>query len=211
VILLATVAIVVAVVLMVWPTSQHDPEGKHTLAPPPAPERMQTEPEVKQPLPQAPTRPTPPPLPPAGATSDPWSQNQVDPPPADPGAHPLDSDDTDDADDLGGLQNPFASPNPPPTAPGRRRLPINGNSTMMLALMEHVCRKMVECNAGDPMTKSTCDALAHRSLPPPANCPAANRCLHLIDAMSCGSQADNLAHLSSLMLQLRDCTEAIRC
>src|SRR4051812_29737799 len=42
---LAMVAIVVAVVLMVWPAAARGGDGKHTLGPPPAPEHMQTAPD----------------------------------------------------------------------------------------------------------------------------------------------------------------------
>src|SRR4051812_22403618 len=47
VIILATLAIVAAVVLMVWPGDRRDPNDKHMLGPPPAPDRMQTAPEIQ--------------------------------------------------------------------------------------------------------------------------------------------------------------------
>lgn len=203
VIILATVAIVAAVVLMVWPNGRRDLDGKHTIAPPPAPERMQTAPEIKPP-PQVPDPRVLPTPPQAGATPDPWT-GQVDPPPPDPDGSPLDTDpDTDD--DLA-LKNPFASP----TAPGRGHLQINGRGQALLAMAEHLCRKMLQCGVDNPTVQNTCDALSHRPPTPPRNCPAADRCLRHIDAMSCGSQNDNLLQLNALLAQFHDCADAVRC
>jgi len=77
VIILAMIAIVTAVVIMVWPSSgRADADRKGTLEPPPAPEKMDT-----APTPQAPSK--------APAADDPWGPSgQVTPnaPGADPGA-----------------------------------------------------------------------------------------------------------------------------
>jgi hypothetical protein len=212
VIILATVAIVVAVVLMVWPSGRRDLDGKHSLAPPPAPERMQTEPEIRQPPPQVPDRPAPPAppaTPQAGATPDPWASH-ADPLPPDPGADAIDADDT--VDDLqGGLDDPFGSPHRPSVPPSRHRLQTNHRGMMMLAMAEHMCRKMLQCSADDPTVQSTCNAFARRPSPPPVSCPAADRCLQHIDTMACGSQNDNFLQLSALMTQFRDCADAVRC
>lgn len=202
VIILATVAIVVAVVLMVWPSGRRDLDGKHTIAPPPAPERMQTAPEMKPPqMPNPKVLPAPPP---AGTPQAPWT-GQIDPPPPDPNGSPL-ATDLDDDDDPG-FKDPFASPHG--SQPGHPQR--NGHDAMMLALMKHVCQKVLQCSAADPRATTTCNALVHRPSPPPANCPAADRCLRRIDAIGCGNQADNLAQLSTLILQPGDCAEAFRC
>jgi hypothetical protein len=207
VILLATVAIVIAVVLMVWPAGQRALDGKRAITPPPAPERMQTEPEIQAP-PQVPVpqvRPTPPPT---GATPDPWGQ--VDPPPPATGTGPLDTD-LDDDDDLGGLTDPFASPHPQPTDPADPRLHINGRGMMVLVMMAHICRKTLQCSPDDPGARRTCEVLASRPSTPPANCPAADRCLQHIDTMSCTSLADHLSQLNSFVMQFRDCVDALGC
>lgn len=212
VIIVAMIAIVVAVVLMVWPASgRRDGDGKHSAAPPPAPERMQTAPEINVPpaqLPNANPRPVPP-------AQDPWSQRQPDLPPQDPGpqaADPsarADPDSTDDLD-LGTLQSPFDSPRAAPARPrGRRHLQINAGGIMYLAMAEHMCQKILQCGADNPVARSMCDKLSHHA--PPANCPAADRCLEQIDTLSCAAQSDDPLQLQRLMVQFSDCADAARC
>jgi hypothetical protein len=205
VIILATVAIVVAVVLMVWPPG-HEVDGKHTLAPPPAPDRMQTAPEItQQPLnPQV--------LPPAkaDATRDPWAAPTPDPPAPSPSAGAIDPDPDPDSD-VGGLIDPFATPHQRSVPQNRRRLNTNRRGMVMLAMAEHMCRKMVQCNAGVPTVKSMCDGFARRPSSPPTRCAAADRCFQHIDAMSCGPQSDNVFQLNALLTQFQDCADAVRC
>jgi len=210
VMILAAIAIVAAVVLMVWPThgGRRDLEGKHPMAVPPAPERMQTEPDVR-PQPQAPS-PIGPAPPQPGATRDPWS-DPADPLPADPSASANDTDD-DDHDDSGSI-DPFASPRPraPSVRPNRRQIPRNGTGAVLSAIAEHMCRKLDECGTDDPIGKRECTKISRGSVPPPAGCPAADRCLQHIDTMSCGSMDIGLAQLSLLLNQFRDCTDALSC
>jgi hypothetical protein len=205
VIVLATVAIVVAVVLMVWP-SRHDVDGKRTLAPSPAPDRMQTEPDIKQ-TPQA----NPQILPPAKAdpTDDPWTDRPA-PPAPDPSAGAIDRPDDDDAVML---VDPFASPHQLPDPPSRRRRPSpnQGGMQMTLAMVEHMCRKMLQCGADDPLVRATCDDLA-RTPSPPIRCAAAIRCLRHIDTLACGGPSgDSFLQPQALMAQFQDCAEAVRC
>jgi hypothetical protein len=206
VIILATVAILVAVVLMVWPArGGRDLDGKHTVAPP-APERMQTEPDIKQRQPDM-VLPTPPPR---GATPDPWTDQPAVPvAPPDPGASATDTDTHDD--DLDGLKDPFASSHPAPMPRGRRHLRTNRRGMMMFAMAEHMCRKMLQCSADDPTVKTTCDSFSRSPLSTPPSCAAADRCLQRIDTMSCGSQHDDFLQLNALMTQFPDCAEAVRC
>lgn len=208
VIFLATVAIVIAVVLMVWPAGRRALDGKRAITPPPAPERMQTDPEIQTPLPVPvpQVRPAPPPT---GSTQDPW-MGQVDPPPPATGAGPLDTD-IDDSDDLGGLTDPLASPHPPPADPALPRVQINGRGMMVLLLMAHICRKAIQCSPDDPMAQRTCDVLAGRPSAPPVDCPAAESCFQQIDTMSCGTLAANLSQLNSFVMQFRDCVDALGC
>jgi len=214
VIILATLAIVAAVVLMVWPSDRRDLNNKHMLGPPPAPDRMQTVPEI-QPPPQVPNRQAPAAPPQNGPTRDPWT-GQIDPPPQDLRGNPFGKDDKDDKDidddsqDLS-LVDPFSTPRPPSAAPGRRQLPLNGTGMVLRAVSTHVCRKLIQCGTNNPTTKHTCDALAGMPSAPPPNCPAADRCLQYIDTLGCGSQTNDFAQLITLMLRFRDCADATRC
>jgi hypothetical protein len=202
VIILATVAIIVAVVLMVWP-ARRDVDGKHTLGPPPAPDRMQTAPELT-PAPKVnqqvvpPARPEPP---------DPWA-SPFDPSPSapDPSAGAIAPDPDDDA-----VVDPFATPRPSRVPPGRGRLKTNRRGMVMFAMVEHMCRKMLQCGADDPSVKNACDSLAQRPPSAPIHCAAADRCLQHIDTMSCVGQADNFWQLNALMTQFQDCADAVRC
>jgi len=211
VITLATIAIVAAVVLMVWPAhgGRPDLDGKHPVAAPPAPERMQTEPDVR-PHPQAAPQIQPKPSPP-GATPDPGS-SPADPPPADPNASATDPDTDDDDHDITGSIDPFAPPRPraPPVAPSRR-LPLNGTGAVWFAIAEHMCRRLDQCGTDDPIGKRACTKISRGAVPSPAGCPAADRCLQHIDTMSCGSMDIGLAQLSVLLNQVRDCTDALGC
>jgi hypothetical protein len=206
----ATIAIVAAVVLMVWPThgGRRDLEGKHPMAVPPAPERMQTEPDVRS-QPQANPQLQPKPSQP-GATRDPWS-DPASPPPADPNAGANDPDDDDH--DAGASIDPFASPRPraPSALPNRRRIPLNSAGAVWFAIAEHMCRKLDQCGTDDPIGKRACTKISRGAVPSPAGCPAADRCLQHIDTMSCGSMDIGLAQLSVLLNQVRDCTDALSC
>jgi hypothetical protein len=216
VIVIAMVAIVVAVVLMVWPASAwRDGGSKHTMAPPPAPERMQTEPQIAPPQPNRDPRPVPPAV-------DPWGPDLAAPSPADPGAQaadpidPSDRPDPNDPDsgdiDLGTLKDPFDSPHGPPAKPNRRHLKLNRRGSVLAAMVGHVCKKLVQCGSDDPMAKTMCaPSLAHGPSLPPASCPAADRCFEAIDTMSCALQIDPPSLLNTLMMQFTDCAEAIRC
>lgn len=196
VIIVAACAIVVAAVLMVWPPAKQDP-GKRVV-PAPAPERMDTQN-------------------PGAAPSDPWSSPHAarpapaparptpTPPPADPDPQAEAPDPTDPTDPI----DPGASTQNLPRLRGR--VPVNGRGVVMLAMAEHLCRKMAECGSDDMMTKAMCDTVQRNTNDIPANCPSAQRCLDHIDQMSCASQSDDLSQLSSLFTQFRDCAEAVRC
>jgi len=201
VIILAMIAIAVAVVLMVWPAGHGDGSAKHALQPPPAPERMDTR---RPPITPRIDRPSVPPtaqiVPPRGAAP-------LDPPaqPARPPAADLtDPDDDHDVDAL----DPLATP---PAGRGPSKVTGGGQGTAMLAMADHLCRKMIQCGNADPTMQRMCDTVTHSQPDPPANCPAAERCLQHIDTMSCASQADDLTQLTALLTQFRDCAEAVRC
>jgi hypothetical protein len=189
VIVLAIVAIAVAVVLMIWPDARRavDP-GKHALKPPPAPERMPTLPDIR-PVPDRRTAPH--------AAPDPWAAKPdgapqgraPDPvPPADP---PTQDDDA--------------------LAPsGHRTLQFNGGGAFLVAMVEHMCRKMAQCGTDRFLPGGVCTGIPSPS-PQPASCPAAARCLQHIDDMSCSTQITDLTQVSELMVQFSDCADAVHC
>ncbi len=114
VIIVAGLAIAAAVVLMVWPPSS-TAKADTRLAPPPAPERMDT-----NPLPPKGSMVTPPS---SGGSADPWS-NKVAPPdpdidPDDPGKNPM---------------NPNAN----------LGMNMLGNG-IMFSVFEHACTRMTSC------------------------------------------------------------------
>ena len=194
VIVLAMIAIVTAVVLMVWPAHKGQ-DGKHALQPPPAPERMDTN-QLQETNPSAPTHPS------GGGTNngaDPWSQphSQLDPPT--PPSAPAAPDDP-DIDDLS--KDPFAAGGP---------AGMHGSGMATIAMVAHLCKKLNQCGTNDVTMKGLCDSFAHSAAPAPSNCPAADRCIEHIDTMSCGDPSDTSLDAMSVMTQFHDCAEAIKC
>lgn len=206
VIVVAMFAIVAAVVIMVWPAGRGR-AGTRALQPPPAPERMDTQtppvtPKIDAPVPHAaapraaPTAPTTP--------DDPWPQPapRVDPQ-ADPSAQSDQSADDDSIDALPPVRRV-------PMPRSHRRLPLYGGGMIELAMTAQICRKMIRCGTSDPGLRQTCEQIARMPVNPPANCPAADRCLRQIDALGCSSQPDAL-QLGMLVMRFPDCAEAERC
>jgi hypothetical protein len=198
VIVLAMGAIIAAVVLMVWPASASEP-GKRTLQPPPAPERMLTDPDVK--LPRTPSRP------PAG-TPDPW-RSDVTPAPSPPSPpspqSPSADPDVDDDQDVDALQDPFAQRDP-----AGRPLGLNQRGAIAALMVVHLCRKMISCRIDDPQAADMCNRITAPQAPPPS-CPAALRCLKHIDDMGCDHQSSDFSSFMKLMTQVEDCTRAASC
>jgi hypothetical protein len=204
VIVVAMMAIVAAVVLMVWPTSR-DGGGKHTLQPPPAPERMDTQtPPI---TPKIDIHPAPPDRAPADPLGGPHASIPAPDSPGDSTAQaappdPADADDVQDTDAPG-------SPSPPQRR-GRHSLSLNAGGMLQLAMAARLCRKLVKCGTTDEAMKSTCEAIASMPSDPPVGCPAAERCLRHIDTMGCSSQPDVL-QVGVLVMQFSDCIDAMRC
>jgi hypothetical protein len=183
VIAVAALAIVGAVVVMVWmpPASGDD---SRALPPPPAPEHMQT-----NPLPAQPDPPQP---------ADPWGpapHAQNDPPPA-PRHTP----------------NPPASPDPDPSsdpfASGGLLQNGGGNLDFVATFGRHVCDRLQQCGASGLAVTSYCNMM--KALPPHGDptCAAARRCLQHVDTMSCSMRVDDAA-IAELMTQLPDCLDAM--
>ncbi len=206
VIVLAVLAIAAAVVLMLWPPAGEAKADGKKLAPPPAPERMDT-------------NPMPPRDPGAGVTpsgpSDPWSnRGGVTPPPDDP----------DDIDPPDVLADPFA--NPGGGNPGLQPFGTNpfagaaGGGALVFAMITRACDRMKQCPGSG--VADMCSALqtslgAFPMPPPPASCVAAQRCLSQIDKLDlCGSTTSSplgggLADVTMLLSTAQDCIDAARC
>ncbi len=194
VIILAGIAIAAAVIIMVWPTATTT-KADNRLAPPPAPERMDTNPlpphgSLTPPTaPSAPSAPSPRSAPGAPGGPDPWGNN---------GAAP-DVDDIDPADPLAG---PFAP-----------RGGASGNSNAMTIVMfKHVCNRMASC--GNPMLSSACqmfDQLAGPVQQP--TCAAAQRCVDSLDQLDCNvTSMSSMNDAQKLFNGIQDCADAMaRC
>jgi hypothetical protein len=185
VIAIAVLAIIAAVILMVWPQNDSTKADTKTLAPPPAPERMDTNSG------------------PQGSV-DPWKNTPAQPdppaPPAQPSAPSVDPDDP-----APNLADPLRDPND--------MLGSNqGMAAMMGAVMKHACDRLQQCpNADASDVRMLCMAgqIAAPSGPAPS-CNAAKRCLSKVDALPC-DDLDQSAALN-LMTTAQDCIEAMtRC
>lgn len=203
VIVVAMMAIVAAVVLMVWPTTR-GAAGKQTLQPPPAPERMDTQtPPV---TPKVDPRPAP-----GHAPADPSGGPHASAP-----AAPASPDDLAQADQATPDDDPDAENAAPaaPTAPprGHRAPSQSGGGLLPVAMAARLCRKLARCGSTDSTMKDMCEQIASMGVPldPPAGCPAAERCLQQIDAMGCDSPPDAL-QIGLLMRQFSDCVAAMHC
>ena len=190
----AILAIVAALVLMVWPAARNELQVDHKsrLPPPPAPERMPTAPDIKQPAPAP--RPADP-APPAAAPADPPAGGDAPSPGVDRPAH---------ADDpMPNSLRPQALPADPAAQPP------SGNP-IALAMVGHLCRRLVQCGQGDDTTQHMCDSLLGAA--PLPHCTAARRCLLRIDQLSCAAQQRTLLRQpSALITQFPECAAAIRC
>jgi hypothetical protein len=185
---LAGLAIVFAVFFMVFPfgepRSTDTGDTKRGLHPPPAPERMET-----NPLPQNQPR-----------AGDPWnsrSPKPVDPPPYDPQMPDIDIPD---------------DPDPDPDQPDSFGS-LSGSGAIMMAMMRHACSRAATCGKLVPPITDYCEMTKTLPASPlPAGCPAAQRCLTNIDQMSCSADMfDDITKLSSVMQKFEDCVEAIGC
>jgi hypothetical protein len=207
VIAVAMVAIVAAVVLMLWP-GPYGRDGKPALLPPPppAPARMDTQtppatPKLDtRPHAAAPAAPTTPVDPLDGPHAAPPAAPGADPP-ADPSAQADPSDDDQDAD----ASDPLL-----PSGPRAGQGLSSFAGSLGLAMTARLCRKLAQCGSRDDTLKNVCEAIANVPSDPPAGCPAAERCLRHIDALGCTSQPDAL-QMGMLLMRFRDCAEAARC
>jgi hypothetical protein len=180
VIILAGLAIAAAVVIMIWPASQHA-KADTRLPPPPAPDRMSTDP-------LAPQGSLTPPAPP----DDPWAQPAPRAPTA-PKPNPRSPPD-DPQDPLKGMSsravmmfNVLVHACDRMTACGNSQLADNDDTCAGLSSMSAVMPAMTP------------------------TCPAATRCLRRIDELDCNTTLSNPKDVLSLILTLSDCVDAQRC
>ena len=195
VIVLAGIAIVVAVVLMVWPPGTKDAgaPSQGRLAPAPAPERMETNP---LPPPSAKgTTPQPP--------ADPWSPKPSDPPPPAPQPQPDDPAVVDPDDDL---KDPFSGGSG--TFGG-----LSGTGAVIMSMMRHACDRATTCGFSDDRIKQYCQMVKDMpATPPSASCAdAAKKCFEHIDQMSCSAGFDDLQDVTAVTYKFKDCVEAMSC
>lgn len=190
VIILASLAIILAVVLMmIGPKDEVDVGTKNNAAGP-APERMETNP-----------LPTP--------NTDPWQNGQpprVVPPNTAP-VPPADPDDQSMIDPGDPLKDPFASPQP-------RVGGVGGNIGMALLgnIAHRLCDKAKSCS--DQTVASMCSGLSmFPTSPIPASCPQAKRCIEMMDQIDVcdGSLSGGLGgpNFPQLMMRTSDCMDAL--
>jgi hypothetical protein len=184
---IAVIAIIVAVILMVWPPGETTKADAKTLAPPPAPERMDTNPS-----PSTGNGPS--------GSVDPWKNNPgaaPDPAPSQPAPPTVpDIDDIKPPD----LADPFRSGGGTASA----------QLGMTTAILKRACERLSSCPSPDSTMKMFCDQ-ARTTLPntPAPTCSAAQRCLSKVDTLPC----DDLDAAGAMgMLQgVQDCIEALSC
>ena len=186
---IAVLAIIVAVILMVWPPGTTTKADAKTLAPPPAPERMDTNPS-----------PSTGGNGPQGSLDDPWKSNPgaaPDPAPAQPA--PPSVPDIDD------IQPPNLSD------PFRSGGGLNDNMLgMTTAILKHACDRLASCPNADDTMKQLC-TVGKMSLPnaPAPTCSAAQKCLSEVDALPCGDL--DAATTMNMMQGVQSCVDALRC
>jgi hypothetical protein len=192
VIVLAMLAIVTAVILMVWPPGGAGDKGVKTGAgaPPPAPDRMDTNPL--------------PPDQPAVRSGDPWSTGGAKPNNAPPRSDdPVPPTKIDIPDDPDQRDDPTASSDPGSAFGG-----LTGSGAVMISIMSRACKRASTCGALDSSLKDYCE-MAAKVPAQPTTCAAAKRCFDQIDQISCSAGFDDLTALQSVTYKLQDCIEAI--
>jgi len=195
VIMLATIAIVAAVVLMAFPpggaAADTGTPGKRGLEPPPAPEHMDQNPLV----PNAPHSQVSPPTPVPAPDPNAAPRHTPDPLPADPDVDPFTG--LGQRGGLGrGLKNPFSG---------------TGDMGMMGAVLRHACDRLKQCGSTADTLRMVCDSMQAMPQSTAPSCPAAQRCLTKVDQMACGTTGDDMTVIMGLMTGLQDCVDAMSC
>jgi len=210
VIVLAVLAILTAVVLMVWPPSSATDGDMHGTVPPPAPERMDTNPLVPD-QPHTVTPSTPPSPPATPARPDPWADpdqsSRTTPPQID-----IPDDPDDDLDDPGGVVGGVVGGGGGGGSTGGTRVPLAGRYAVMMEISLHMCDRAKQCGQQNGALESYCDVIRRSmqsyDLQAPV-CAARTRCLRHIDELSCSGTIDfSLQGLQDVKNQVQDCVDA---
>jgi hypothetical protein len=195
---IAVAAIILAVILMVWPSSSTTKADAKTLAPPPAPERMDTNPSPS--TGNGPSGSVDP------STPDPWKSNPgaaPDPAPSQPSQPSVPDIDQIDPPNL---SDPFRG------GGGGSGGGLQAALDLTNAIRKHGCDRLAACSQADDTVKAICD-LGNLTLPnpKPPTCQAAQRCLAKIDTMSCDDIDVDSVSLG-MFQSVQDCLEAVtRC
>ncbi len=200
VIILASLAIVAAIILLVIPSGD-GAKGKRLIEPPgPAPDRMNTNPLTPKSDPGA-QGPSPAP------DKDPWGQQGK----IDPGKRPAPPDPIPDPSDDPDLADPFSGGGGGGLGGGLGGLGMN--TGMMAAMAKHGCDRLTSCGT-DPSVKMVCDRLSQVLGRQPGrvpSCAAATRCLAQIDELDCDIKVDDFGAIIALQSKFVDCAEAMSC
>ena len=185
VIVIAVLAIAAAIAILLWPDKTKD--APKTLPPPPAPERMDTNPLG----PQGSVTPSPPP-----PADDPWSDHGGAAGGGAPAPAPAPVSPDPDIDPSDPLANPFGPGRGSPTA------------QTSFTILKHACARIVSCGNTDPLFRATCDGVT-RMIPngPAPTCAAAQRCIARLDSLDCDAALD-VTNPSSVMMDIKDCLDA---
>jgi hypothetical protein len=192
VIILAGIAIAAAVVLMVWPPSG-TAKADTRLPPPPAPERMDT-----NPLPPQGSLTAPKVVPGAPTQPDPWAKPDPD-------------DQANNIDPVDPLKDPFANPRGGNSNPFGN---VTGTAAVTFSVLQHACSRMTSC--GNSQLAPFCSSMGQMfgaigTLPPPT-CAAAQRCIDRIDQLDCNASLSSQADILSAAGTIQDCSDAMtRC
>lgn len=181
----ACLAIFVALLFMVMPMfNKNKDQGTKADKLTPAPERMDTNPLV----PKDPRSG-------GGTTPDPWKDPNGGVKPDKPDIDIPDDPDVDDPGS-GGATGPT----------------LQGTGAIMMGMVRHVCDRAQSCGQLDAKLVDYCtETKKYPIAPPPASCPAAQRCFTHIDQMSCSASFDDISALTSVMHKFQDCVEALQC
>jgi hypothetical protein len=178
----AVVAIVIAVVVLVWPSGSTRHAQK--LPPPPAPERMETDPLPTQPAPVQP---------PQTGQVAPWNGRGA--PPAQvaprPTPDPLPADPPDDTDALDQLSQLGGAASATPD--------------LLFEVAQHACSRAIQCTNTPRDITLFCATLNSQARGPSPACAAKQRCIERVEATDCS----RLRSLQSVLLQLSTIPECL--
>ena len=223
VIAIAALAIVAAVILMMWPPAK--PGAAAATGAPgrnggalemPAPDRMPTDPGATTPQPR-PTQPADPWKP-----ADPLGAAPTAPTPSP--ANPFDPHAQIDPGQTGpkpppGIDDPdFLGPNPPSPLDLSTTLGnLGGGQAIIASMISHACDRITRCPSVDTTVTLLCQSAGTflSASGPAPTCAAAQRCLARVDAMDCSALSDGTTMSTTVFMSaltsVQDCMAAMQC